>query len=266
MREIEITPKQYEQIARTVYDFCGIKLGKEKQNLVKSRLTKRLNKLELPDFDAYLDLTGKDQKEFTFMIDSLTTNKTDFFRELPHFDFLAGKILPNLMARKRSMRIWSAACSSGEEPYSIGMALHDSIPDIGKWDIKILATDISSRILEKAMLGEYEQSALGGIDSHHLQKYFAQTPGHKFRVNDPVKRMVRFARLNLMSQWKMQGPFDLIFCRNVMIYFDKKTQEALVNRFYNLLEKGGYLFVGHSESLNGVNHRYDYVKPAIYLK
>lgn len=264
IKEAQITQNQFDQISRTVYDFCGIKLTKEKHTLVNSRLTKRLTALRLNDFDEYLKLVEKDEKEFSQMIDSLTTNKTDFFREIQHFQFLQKEILPNLRARR--LRIWSAACSSGEEPYSISILLHEALSGIRNWDIKILATDISSRILEKAQKAEYNEEQIAGVSPSLQQKYFTKTPSGNYQVQDSVKNLVRFARLNLMGEWKMQGPFDVIFCRNVMIYFDKTTQGNLVNRFYHLLPAGGYLFIGHSESLNGINHNYRYIQPAVYLK
>lgn len=262
--EVKISQNQFDHISRTVYDFCGIRLTQEKQTLVNSRLTKRLNTLRLNDFDEYLELVEKDRNEFSQMIDSLTTNKTDFFREIQHFEFLRKKILPNLRSRK--LRIWSAACSSGEEPYSISMLLHEALPSIRNWDIKILATDISNHILEKAKKAEYDDEQTADVSPNLRQKYFTRTPAGKYAVLDSVKNLVRFARLNLMGEWKMQGPFDVIFCRNVMIYFDKETQGNLVNRFYDLVSPGGHLFIGHSESLNGIAHNYRYIQPAIYQK
>lgn len=264
--ETQINQKQFEHISRTVYDFCGIKLNNDKQNLVKSRLSKRLSALNLKNFDQYIELVGQDKSEFSVMIDSLTTNKTDFFREMPHFEFMRREILPKMIGKSRRLRIWSAACSSGEEPYSISMLLHETLPDISRWDIKILATDISSEILGKAQIATYEENHLSGISKLMKQKYFTQPQPNVFQIKENVKNLVRFARLNLMGSWKMKGPFDLIFCRNVMIYFDKPTQGTLVNRFYNLLASDSYLFIGHSESLNGVNHNYRYIQPAVYLK
>lgn len=262
----QLNQKQFEKISHTVYDFCGIKLGKDKQELVKARLSKRLYALNLDDFDSYLQLIKNDSREFSQMIDSLTTNKTDFFREIQHFDFLTDEILPNLDRQSRSLRIWSAACSSGEEPYSIAMTLNEALPDIRNWDVKILATDISSQILEKAHKAEYPEENLKDVSAYLKQKYFLKSASNKFVFKDPMRNIVKFARINLMDQWKMKGPFDVIFCRNVMIYFDKPTQAALINRFYNLIAPGGYLFVGHSESLNGIVHKYQYIKPAVYLK
>lgn len=264
LKETQISPSQFDHISRTVYDFCGIKLTKEKQTLVNSRLTKRLSALKLNSFDEYLKLVEHNRDEFSKMIDSLTTNKTDFFREIQHFQFLQKQILPRLHSRR--LRIWSAACSSGEEPYSISMLLHEALPKINQWDVKILATDISSNILQKAQKAEYDEDQMADVSPTLQQKYFTRTVANKYVVRDSVKNLVRFARLNLMGEWKMKGPFDVIFCRNVMIYFDKQTQGKLVNRFYDLIAPGGHLFIGHSESLNGIAHNYRYIQPAIYLK
>lgn len=260
----QLSQQQFEKIKDRLYDFCGIRLSSDKQNLVKARLNKRLAAVRVGSFDEYLSYVERDSTEFSHMIDALTTNKTNFFRERQHFDFLRSVILPQLRARR--LRIWSSACSSGEEPYSISMLLNEAIPDIASWDIKILATDISNRILRKAAVGEYGDEAMSGITQAQRQKYFVRSGDQQNRVRDGIKKPVKFARLNLMEEWPMRGPFDVIFCRNVMIYFDKPTQGVLVNRFYDLLEHGSHLFVGHSESLTSINHRFGYVQPAIYLK
>lgn len=260
----QLSQKQFETIKERLYSFCGINLNFDKQNLVKARLTKRLAAVKLTTFDQYLSFVEKDRTEFSHMIDALTTNKTNFFREPQHFDFLRERVLPKV--RSKRLRIWSAACSSGEEPYTISMQLHDSIPDIGKWDIKILATDISGKILQKASSAEYPEEALTGISAAQRQKYLTRLSDQQYRVRDEIRKPIKFARLNLMEKWPMRGPFDVIFCRNVMIYFDKPTQASLVNRFYDLLDSGNYLFVGHSESLTNVDHRFSYIQPAIYLK
>ncbi len=261
---VQLSQKQFEHIKDRLYGFCGIKLNNDKQNLVRGRLTKRLAAVKVDCFDQYLAYVEKNTTEFSHMIDALTTNKTNFFREQQHFDFLKDHILPKLKSKR--LRIWSSACSSGEEPYSISMLPDESLPDIARWDIKILATDISSRILKKANTAEYTEDALSGVSSAQRQKYFTRASNGQFRVRDEIKAPVKFARLNLMEKWPMQGPFDVIFCRNVMIYFDKPTQGVLVNRFYDLLDAGNHLFVGHSESLTSIDHQFEYVHPAVYLK
>lgn len=260
----DLSLSQFEHIRASLFNYAGIKLNNDKQNLVRSRLTKRLLDLKLANFDEYLSRISADNTEFLQMIDALTTNKTDFFREQQHFDYLKNALLPTL--RSRRLRIWSAACSSGEEPYSIAMLLLESVTNIDAFDIKILATDISPTILAKAQRAEYTKEEMNGIRSDLATKYFVQTPQMRFKINERVRKFVRFANLNLMAEWPMSGPFDVIFCRNVMIYFDKPTQGFLVNRFYDLISDGGHLFIGHSESLTGVEHNFDYVRPATYVK
>lgn len=201
------------------------------------------------------------------MIDALTTHKTNFFREPEHFEFLRSKALPTIKSDR--IRIWSAGCSSGEEPFTIAITLLEELPDNHHMDVRILATDISITVLEKARQAEYEEDILGEVKPLVLQKYFTCARFKKpriYRLNPNAKSLVKFAQLNLMSEWPMKGPFDIIFCRNVMIYFDKPTQYRLIQRFGQLLRKGGYLFVGHSESLAVLSHPFHYVQPAVYVK
>jgi chemotaxis protein methyltransferase CheR len=254
-----------------IYQLCGIRLETGRENLVKSRLLKRLRALDLRNFDEYLahirtDVSGS---ELVTMIDSLSTNKTSFFREVQHFEFLRRQILPELCRTRDPIRIWSAGCSSGEEPYSLAITLAESIPDIRHRDVRILATDISTKILAEAREAVYTQEVVLDVPAMLLSKYFTcvQTaPPRLYRVNDQLKAIVRLARLNLMETWPMAGPFDVILCRNVMIYFDRPTREALVRRFWDLLPAGGYLLVGHSESLNGLTTEFRYIQPAVYGK
>jgi chemotaxis protein methyltransferase CheR len=176
-------------------------------------------------------------------------------------------ILPPLKNRQR-ISIWSAGCSTGHEPYSIAMELQESSQNIRNCDVRILATDISNRVLAEACEGVYATDSIQGVPQAMLQKYFTCIQGKpaRYRVSDAIRKMVRFAPLNLMGDWPMRGPFQVIFCRNVMIYFDKPTQQWLVQRFYELLEPGGFLLVGHSESLTGGAHNFKYVQPATYVK
>lgn len=267
-RPAQMTTQQFEKLCRRVYDLCGINLKTGKEELVHSRLNKRLNALKMTGFDEYfryLENEGQG-KETIWMIDALTTNKTSFFREIQHFEFLREKVLPNLKEKK--LRIWSAACSSGEEPYSIMMMLAESLPNFQSWDIRILATDICTKVLEQANQAVYSADLLQPIPQEWRKKYFVAEDKEKltYRVADDIRKHVRFGRLNLMERFPMKGPFDVIFCRNVMIYFDKQTQENLVRKFYELIATGGYLFVGHSESLTGANHQYKYIQPATYQK
>ncbi len=264
-------PEDFEQISQIVYKYSGIRLTRGKEELVRSRLIKRLRALGLTGFDHYLQFIREDRtsQELRTMIDALTTNKTSFFRENQHFDFMRTRIIPELRARGSRVRIWSAGCSSGEEPYTIAMILHEEWPQISQADVRILATDISARILARARAAEYEKEYLKEVPSEYLSKYFtllATAPTRLYGIQEKIKKMIRFAQLNLMDAWPMKGPFDIIFCRNVMIYFDSATQGRLVRRFYDLLVPGGYLLVGHSESLVANSCGFKYVQPATYVK
>ncbi len=267
----ELTDRHFRVISGILHQRCGIKLTEGKEGLVKARLSKRLRHLGLGGFDQYLDYLNSDagSGELYTMIDSLTTNKTSFFREDAHFHFLRDHILPAVRQQGGRLRIWSAACSSGEEPYSIALLLKNVWPDIQKCDVKILATDISARVLDQAKSGIYSGEAVADVPRPMLERYFTacgSAANREFKINDEVRSLIRFARLNLMEEWPMTGPFNLIFCRNVMIYFDKETQKKLVRRFWELLETDGYLFVGHSESLTATSKDYRYIQPATYRK
>jgi chemotaxis protein methyltransferase CheR len=205
--------------------------------------------------------------EVVAMVEAMTTNKTSFFRELQHFSYLRRQIVPGV--RNRKIRVWSAGCSSGEEPYSIAIWLQEAIQDHNLWDMEILATDLSSSMIAQARKGVYGAKHLQDVPPLLISKYFTcieTRPVRLFEIVESVRHRVHFARLNLIEEWPMRGPFDVIFCRNVMIYFDKFVQGQLVDRFWNLLKSGGHLFVGHSESLAGSPHKFRYVQPAIYVK
>lgn len=266
-----LSEEQYARISRTMRTLCGISLSLGKEGLVRARLTKRLRALRMSSFEQYLRYMDGDKsgEELSGMIDALTTNKTDFFRGPQHFDYLRTRVLPDLIAENRKIRIWSAGCSSGEEPFSIAILLKEEMPDIHRRDVRVLATDISRRMLEVARRAVYEEDALREVPPPLLKKYFspagAQAP-HTYRVKDDVRELVRFARLNLVGEWPMKGPFNVIFCRNVMIYFDRPARQRLVKRLWSLLEPGGHLFVGHSESLTAFFHQFSYVQPAVYVK
>ncbi len=267
--ESDITPAQFTRITNVLYEHAGIRMREGKEGLVRARLAKRLRKLSLPDFDAYLDFVAKEpsQGEFAEMIDALTTNKTSFLREASHFDFLRDAVFPTL---KGPVRIWSAGCSSGEEPYTLAMLANESFSDISTRDVRILATDLSHRVLATAKAATYPAENMTDVPSAWMQKYWIRKRDPQGRevceAGAPLRRLVHFAKLNLMERWPMQGPFDAILCRNVMIYFDKATQQQLVERYWALLRPGGHLFVGHSESLTGLTHRFRYVQPAAYVK
>jgi len=265
----ELTDRQFRRIGDIVYRECGIVLKSGKEALVRARLVKRLRALKMRDFGEYMEYLQSDngREELGLLIDVMTTNKTSFFREMAHFDFLGETVLPKLTGRK--LRFWSAACSSGEEPFSIAMFLLDRMQGLRSRDVKILATDISPTILEKAGRAIYDEGMLLDLPSTFMRKYFVKVGNENpptYQVSGDVRKMVRIARLNLLHSWPMKGSFNLIFCRNVMIYFDKLTQQSLINRFWEILEPGGYLFVGHSEGMSGIKHKFRYVRPATYVK
>ncbi len=267
----ELSDTEFLSISKLVKNVCGISLSDDKKELVKARLAKRLRKLQLGSFKEYMEYLRQDSDgvELTAMLDAISTNKTSFFREDSHFKYLTSKVLPDICHKNRRLRLWSAACSSGEEPYSIAMTLHEAISNIDKWDARILATDISTKVLKLAGDGKYAGRLLDTVSVPMRTKYFTRLGSRQepaYQVCPNIRKLVHFSRLNLMGHWPMQGPFDVIFCRNVMIYFDKPTQAKLIGRFWDLLAPGGTLFVGHCESLAGIQHRFKNVNPAVYQK
>lgn len=264
---MSLTEQQYNHISSILNHASGIVLKGNRQTLVKSRLAKRLRALKFESFDQYIDYINsvRGANEIIRLVDAMTTNKTGFFREPSHFDYLSNKILPQLKSRK--IRFWSAACSSGEEPYSLAILLNEQIKDIEKKDVKILATDISCSMLKKASDAIYHKEHLAGLSAEYVSKYFKKICSvPKYQLMDSARAMVYVSFLNLMAKWPMRGAFDVIFCRNVMIYFDVKTREKLIERFWNCLSANGFLFVGSSEGLSGVKHKFKYIKPSIYKK
>jgi chemotaxis protein methyltransferase CheR len=254
-----------------MYGISRVNLQEGKHDLVKSRLSKRLRALGLGSFKEYLAYLEGDPsgQELSAMVDALTTNKTSFFREAQHFDLLKERLLPGLVSSGKPIRIWSAGCSSGEESYTLAMLVREAVGNNPRQDVKILATDISTKVLAKAKQGVYDQACVEDVPSALLGRYFS-TIGtgatRTYQAGDSLRSLVRFARLNLMDAWPMRGPFDIIFCRNVMIYFDRPTQQQLVRRYYDILAQDGHLFVGHSESLTGSALPFRYVQPAVYAK
>ena len=261
------------RVTRLMYDIAGVNLTEAKRELVRSRLAKRLRALGRNSFTEYVDFVESKagRKELALMVDSLTTNKTSFFREAVHFSFLRESILPSFEDPGRPLRIWSAGCSSGEEPYSLGIILREAFQDFPRRDLRILATDLSRRCLARAREATYSEAQMEGVSANLRSRYFTRiTDGDsgtsQYRVKQEIRSVVTFAPLNLVDPWPMKGPFHAIFCRNVMIYFDKGIRAGLLERFQQLLPLGGHLFVGHSESLNGLSHGLRYVQPAVYRK
>lgn len=268
---LDLTDAQFERISGLLQSACGIALHTGKQELVRGRLAKRLRALGISNFTDYLAHLEADEtgEELTHMVDVLTTNKTSFFREPQHFEHLAQDVLPARAARGGRICIWSAGCSSGEEAYSLAIVLCETLPEADRRDARILATDICTRMVAATREAVYGEDALRDLAPGLVQKHFVRVGAdrpRRFRVADHARRLVRPARLNLMEPWPMKIPFDIIFCRNVMIYFDRPTRQGLVERFGDILAPGGRLFVGHSESLTGTPHGLRYVQPAVYAK
>ncbi len=272
--DAQLTASEFQQISDLVYHHCGINLHKGKHELVQARIARQLRSKGLKTFAEYMRMIQADTtgREFSALIDVISTNLTSFFREQQHFSYLSETLLPNLIKEKnteRSLRAWSAGCSSGEEPYSIAMTVADAIEGHGNWDVKILASDISRRMLATAEAGIYDISRAKAIPVHFRAKYFRPFGGTgeaAYQATAAIKSVIRYRYLNLIERWPFSGPFDFIFCRNVMIYFDKPTQEKLVRQFHDRLAPGGMLFTGHSESLSGLDHRFEYVQPTIYRR
>ena len=271
-REFEFSAKDFKYISDVIADRTGIVLSEAKHDMVYSRLARRLRDLKLTEFSQYLSLikSGHEEEILAFT-NAITTNLTSFFREKHHFEYLREKILPELKKTKldRRIRVWSAGCSSGEEPYSIAMTLRDVFPDLNGWDIKILATDLDTNIVQTASDGIYTEERVAGLDNKHLKKWVTQGSGDnkgKIRMSKELRDMITFNQLNLMDEWPVRGPFDFMFCRNVVIYFNKETQKVLFDRYADLVSSNGYLFIGHSESLHKVSSRSELIGQTIYQK
>ena len=254
----DLSDADFKTIANIAYKDAGLVFLPEKASLVKSRINKRLQKLKFNSFSEYASFVSSEQGrcERKIMISSLTTNVSNFFREPHHFSTLKMQVLPDLLKRARAgerIRIWSAGCSTGQEPYSIAMTLLDHAPDAGTLDIKILATDIDPAVIITARNGIYDERDTKDIETSYQEKYidFDQAKfGKGFSISESVRDLVTFRELNLLSKWPISGLFDIIFCRNVVIYFDEKTQLSLWPKFESVTAPDGWLFVGHSERLS----------------
>jgi chemotaxis protein methyltransferase CheR len=257
--EYMMTERDFKEIAAMLYADAGIFLHESKSTLVYSRLVKRLRKLNIEGFHDYCNLVaapeGADERQA--MLSELTTNVTRFFREQHHFDHLKTQVLPPLIESARrggKIRLWSAACSSGQEAYSMALTVLSLEPNAANLDVKILATDIDARVLEEAKRGAYTDAALAEVPPVLRMRYFTSAPSGEVRrwvAADELKQIVTFRRLNLNADWPMKGRFRVIFCRNVVIYFDEPTQQAVWSNFASRLEPDGLLYIGHSERVTG---------------
>lgn len=262
-KEFELSDREFDWIRSEVKARTGIALSEQKRDLVYNRLVARLRTHGLADFRDYRRMLEEGEpEEFIEFTNALTTNVTAFFRESHHFDFLREHVLPELKRLHRAdrrIRIWSAGCSSGEEPYTLAMTVAEAFTDSEGYDVKILATDLDTNVLAHAEAGVYNEQRVSGIDPRRLSRWFLKGKGDnagQFRAREELRSLISFKQLNLMEEWPMRGPFDLIFCRNVIIYFDKATQRKIIDRFGDLLTTGGHLMLGHSESLASDRHRF----------
>ena len=252
--DIKLTEKDFLNFKKLVQEKCGIHLHEGKKELVRARLGKRLRETQFKTFRQYYNYLVEEDtgEELTQVLNAISTNLTSFFRESNHFSYLEKEILPFYLnsSHPRQLNIWSAGCSSGEEAYSLAICLQENLESQSPWRAKILATDISTKVLSKAVSGVYYESRIENIPHHVIRKYFQKGQGRwngYFRLKPLIRNMVAVKRFNLMSPFYFDKNFDIIFCRNVMIYFDKKVQEKLVNKFCDRLNPGGHLFIGHSD-------------------
>lgn len=269
-REFPFSEKNFKYISELAYEKSGIVLGEHKRDMVYSRLTRRLRELKFQDYDTYCDyLENNTEQELSYFINALTTNLTSFFRENHHFDYLRETMIPELKrtnAGSKKVRIWSAGCSKGMESYSIAMTMVPAF-NPSQWDMKILATDLDSNVLDIGRRAVYSAHDVEGMSEEQLKKYFERNKStDEYRVKSHYRDCVHFKYLNLLSEWPMKQTYDIIFCRNVVIYFDYKTKCELFEKFANLLKPNGLLVIGHSESIQNISKRFSSVGRTIFRK
>jgi chemotaxis protein methyltransferase CheR len=269
---LTITDKEFRQLAGFIQANYGIHLKEEKKALVIGRLQQVLIKMNLKSFSEYYDYLARDKtgESAATLVDRMTTNHTFFMREPDHFHFFRDTILPYLhqSVKEKDLRIWSAACSSGEEPYTLAMYLDDYFGhEKASWDARILATDISAAMLDAAKAAVYSNDRIAELPLKWKKQYFQPFDAERSILKENIRSQLIFRKFNLMeTTLPFKKKFHIIFCRNVMIYFDSKTKEDLVERLYHALEYGGYLFIGQSESINRETTRFRYIMPAVYRK
>jgi len=270
----ELRPEQFERVVAIARDRWGLNLTLRKLPLVSNRLASHVRKLRFSSIDEYLEYISESatEEDLLAFFDVLSTNVTSFFRDRPHFDYLerelwTGLSKGNITLPSRKIRLWSAGCSIGAEPYSMAIHVHEHLSDLGSWDVKILATDLSTSVVEHARQGVYEAEQLEGLEPELRRRHFTKVDkGDRYAVKDHLRAMVGVARMNLFDPWPIRGPFDVIFCRNVMIYFDVPERKQLVNRFHQLLRPGGIFAVGSAETLSGLDTPFRSVQASVYVK
>jgi chemotaxis protein methyltransferase CheR len=270
--DFQLSDAEFDRIRVLVREHTGISMADSKRQLVYGRLSRRLRALRLSSFSEYIKvLEHGDARELEEFTNAVTTNLTSFFREPHHFEFLAQEVLPGIVAKTptRRLRIWCCAASTGEEPYSIAMVMRESAGLLNGWDAKLLATDLDSNVLEQGRQGVYTRDRFNTVSPKRVTRFFEEVESdgqRKLSAADELRRLITFKQLNLMDEWPMKGPFDAIFCRNVIIYFDKETQRGLFERMAALQRPGDFLFLGHSESLYRVSDRYELIGRTIYRR
>ncbi|MFC1523584.1 CheR family methyltransferase [Thermodesulfobacteriota bacterium] len=270
----KLSDAQFKKFSDLVYSKTGIFLKPEKKELLNARLGKRLRACRIDNFKDYYQYVMQDRsgEELIQLIDSVSTNFTSFFREKGHFDYLGSTVLPEIVhdrKRNNELIVWSAACSSGEEPYTLAMVLDDYFSSYPDQRFVIQATDISTKVLAQAERGIYSEDRITGIPNSMVRKYFQKGVGQSagyVKIKEVLRRVVKFSRFNLMDEFSWPKPVDIIFCRNVMIYFNRETQQDLVSKFYSAMAPGGYLFIGHSESITSIKHGFKQIASTTYRK
>jgi chemotaxis protein methyltransferase CheR len=269
-REFALSDADFRGLAQVAYEQAGIALSDSKRNLVYSRLSRRLRTLGLRTFAAYRSYLEENSSERESFINAISTNLTKFFRESHHFDHLRDHVIAPFaksnFGRASRMRIWSAGCSSGEEPYTIAVVIRREVRDLERHDVRILATDIDTEVLGRGARGEYPANSMDDIPRPYQEYFQSAGASDALVVDRHARSLVAFKRLNLMEQWPFKGTFDAIFCRNVMIYFDGPTKAKLIERYTEKLNPGGFLYIGHSESLNGSHPGLALVGRTIYRR
>lgn len=272
---VSMSSREFASLSRFIYEQCGIKMPEGKKTMLEGRLQKRLRVLGMKSFAQYVDYLFQpdgNNEELVQMIDHVTTNKTDFFREPDHFDYLQNHVLPEWWAKygTRRLMLWSAGCSTGQEPYTLAMVLHEFAAGRPGFDFQILATDISTRVLEQAKKAVYSEELLAPMPSVMKSKYLLRSKDRQsglVRIIPELRARVKFRRLNFLDDdFGLREPLDIIFCRNVIIYFDRQTQARLLQRFYTHMRNGAYIFMGHSETLSGLDVPLVSVAPTVYRK
>ncbi|TQV84317.1 protein-glutamate O-methyltransferase CheR [Exilibacterium tricleocarpae] len=264
-----MSDKNFADIKQIAYRQTGITLTDHKKNMIYGRLARRLRSLGLKNFNQYCELIAESgNQEMGDFVNSITTNLTAFFREGHHFEFLEQEVFPALRTKnlpQKRVRIWSAGCSTGEEPYSLSIVMQEHLPTAG-WDVRLLATDLDTEVVAHARRGVYSGDRVDSVSEERRQRWFLKGGDDQAKVKPQLQKIITFKPLNLLNPWPFSGPFDVIFCRNVVIYFDKDTQKKLFNRYADILADDGYLFIGHSESLHRVTDRFRSLGRTIYQK